>query len=71
MVLLNFLRDHGTKVLGFAQVTVGALAVADQQMISAAFGPHGLRWIILTSGVLTAWRGFVNTQYQKQQPDAG
>jgi hypothetical protein len=64
-----FFRHHTTKLLGFSQVTVGALAVADQQMIAAVFGPDGLRWIILTSGVLTAWRGFVNTQYQQQPPN--
>lgn len=62
----SFFRHHTTKLLGFAQVTVGALAVADQQMIAAVFGPDGLRWIILASGVLTAWRGFANTQYQQE-----
>lgn len=65
----SFFRHHTTKLLGFAQVTVGALAVADQQMIAAVFGPDGLRWIILASGVLTAWRGFVNTQNQQPQKD--
>lgn len=62
--IYDFINGHGTKLLGFAQVTVGALAVADQQMIAAAFGPDGLRWIILASGVLTAWRGFINTANQ-------
>lgn len=61
-IMKHFFRHHTTKLLGFAQVTVGALAVADQQMIAAVFGPDGLRWIILASGVLTAWRGFVSTQ---------
>lgn len=59
-----FINGHGTKLLGLAQVTIGALAVTDQQMIAAVFGPNGLRWIILTSGVLTAWRGYVNTARQ-------
>lgn len=65
----SFFRHHTTKLLGFAQVTVGALAVADQQMIAAVFGPDGLRWIILTSGVLTAWRGFVSTQTLRDERD--
>lgn len=68
-IIRSFFRHHTTKLLGFAQVTVGALAVADQQMIAAAFGPKGLRWIILTSGVLTAWRGFVSTQNLREARD--
>lgn len=63
--LWDFLNGHTTKLIGFAQVTMGALAIADQQMISAAFGPNGLRWIILGSGVLTAWRGFYNSAQAK------
>lgn len=57
----GFFQDHTTKLLGFAQVTAGVLAVADPQLISDLFGPNGLKWVILISGLLTAWRGFVNT----------
>lgn len=63
--IYDFVNSHATKLLGFMQVTVGALAIADQQMLAAAFGPNGLRWIILASGVLTAWRGFLNTANAK------
>lgn len=57
----QYFQDHGTKLLGLMQVTVGALAIADQTMVAGVFGQNGLRWIILSSGVLTAWRGFYNS----------
>lgn len=66
----DFITSHGTKLIGFGQVTLGALAIADQQMIAAAFGQNGLRWIILGSGVLTAWRGFYNSAQAKPNANA-
>lgn len=65
----KFFQDHATKLLGFAQVSAGVLAVADQQIITSLFGTNGLKWIILLSGLLTAWRGFVNTiNIEKNKP---
>lgn len=60
-LVLTVWREHGTKLLGFLQVTAGALATMDQQMIAELLGPNGMRWIIMATGILTAWRGFVNS----------
>jgi hypothetical protein len=51
-------RSHGTKVLGFGQVTVGAIAANAGDF----FSKHALQFLIMTTGLLTAWRGFVNTK---------
>jgi hypothetical protein len=55
----QYVRDHGTKMLGAAQVTVGAIAAGG--IIPA---PHMKYWMT-AAGVLTAWRGFVNSQNLK------
>lgn len=54
--MINFIRKHGTKVIGFAQVTVGVLATATD-----IFSPLALKWILLGNGLLVAWRGYFNT----------
>ena len=55
---LDVWKKHGTKVLGFAQVTAGAIAMYADDL----FGRHGAKLILVASGVLTAWRGFINSQ---------
>jgi len=54
--LIDLWRNHGTKVLGFAQVTVGVLATSTDVL-----PPPAIKYLILASGLLTAWRGFVNS----------
>jgi len=54
--VLAYLWCHRTKCLGFIQITLGALAVAD-----GVFSPFALKIIILASGVTTAWVGFFNS----------
>ena len=54
--LWNLGVSHGTKLLGFAQVSVGVLAVAD-----GVFTDKALKWVLLLSGLLTAWRGYFNS----------
>ena len=54
--MIKFFHDHGTKVIGFAQVTVGVLATATHVFSEAA-----LQYQLLVSGLLTAWRGFFYT----------
>lgn len=58
--MIEFIRAHGTKLLGFAQVTVGVLALA-----TGIFSRTALEWIALASGLLTAWRGFFNTLHTR------
>lgn len=64
--VLTFWREHGTKLLGLLQVTAGALATMDQQMIADLLGPNAMRWIIMATGILTAWRGFVNSDNRER-----
>ena len=54
--LIALWRTSGTKILGFAQVTVGVLSAS-----TGVFPDHVLQYLIVASGLLTAWRGFVNS----------
>lgn len=49
--------NHGTKLLGFAQVTVGTLAAATD-----VFSPPVLKAMLVANGLLVAWRGFFNSR---------
>lgn len=49
-------KSHGTKILGFTQVTVGVLAAS-----AGVFDERTLQVLVMCSGLLTAWRGFVNS----------
>ena len=71
MTLANFAKlawSHRTKILGYMQVVVAALAVADQALVTAVFGQSGLRGILLISGILTAIVGHYNSQKNKPAP---
>jgi uncharacterized membrane protein len=56
--VLTLWRSHGTKILGFAQVSIGAIAMYAEDF----FGHHGAKIVLMVSGLLTAWRGFANSQ---------
>lgn len=55
--MYDYLVAHGTKVLGFAQVTIGVLAGATD-----SFSPKVLKIFIISNGLLVAWRGFFNSR---------
>jgi len=55
--LRSFWRNHGTKALGFAQVTIGTLAAATD-----VFSASVLKALLLANGLLVAWRGFFNSR---------
>lgn len=55
--LLKFFEDHGTKVIGFAQGTVAAIAG-----VSGIIPDAQLKYWLAASAVLTFWRGFVNSK---------
>ena len=59
--LWNLGVTHGTKLLGFGQVTVGVLAVAD-----GVFSDKSLKYVLLASGLLTAWRGYFNSKQESE-----
>lgn len=56
--LAEHLRNHGTKYLGGVQTTVGAIAANAGDF----FSRRELQVMLMVSGVLTAWRGIVNTK---------
>lgn len=66
---------HGTKIIGFGTALLGALEFIDHetlQLIDTSLGP---KWGPLTShaiqilaGVLTAKRGFTNSQNKDGKP---
>lgn len=53
---LKWWRDHGTKILGFAQGTIAALAG-----VAGIIPDKQLKYWLASSAVLTFWRGFVNS----------
>lgn len=55
-MLQQFIKDHGTKVLGFSQVTLACVVSA-----SGVIPDNHLKYWMLASGLLTAWRGFYNS----------
>ena len=69
-------HEHGTKILGFGGVAIGALEYIDDQTIKAVesvagphYGPllsHGLTAI---GGLLVARRGYLNTARKKLEAD--
>ena len=56
--LIQLIREHGTKILGFFGVTIGVLAVADPELVG---GPTAIKYFLLAQSLLTVWRGFFNT----------
>ena len=54
----TLLRNHGTKILGFAQGTIAAVAG-----VSGIIPDKQLKYWLAASAVLTFWRGFVNSKH--------
>lgn len=52
----QFLKDHGTKVLGALQGTIAAVTG-----VTGIIPDHQLKYWLGASAVLTFWRGFVNS----------
>ncbi len=48
--------EHGTKILGFAQITCATIATSTD-----LFAPKVIKYLMLASGLLTAYRGFENS----------
>lgn len=65
-VTLKFLRNHGTKILGFLQGTIAAVAG-----VTGIIPDTHLKYYMAAIALLTFWRGFVNSELQRQPPDAG
>lgn len=54
--LYQFWIGHGTKIIGFAQGTIAALAG-----VTGIIPEHHLKYWLGLSAVLTFWRGFFNS----------
>jgi len=61
--LFALIWQNRTKALGFVQVTIGVLATAN-----GLFSETALKWIILCSGLTTAWLGFFNSSHNRPDP---
>ena len=48
--------NHGTKAIGFAQVTLASIVG-----VTGVIADNHLKYWLAISGVLTAWRGFFNS----------
>lgn len=64
--VMTFLRDHGTKILGFLQGTIAAIAG-----VTGIIPDAHLKYYMAAIALLTFWRGFVNSELQRQPPDDG
>jgi hypothetical protein len=60
---MAFLRNHGTKILGFAQGTIAAIAG-----VTGVIPESHLKYYMALIALLTFWRGFINSELQKQEP---
>jgi hypothetical protein len=63
-IVRRIYREHMTKVIGYATVAAGAIAVMDPALVADTLGPNAVRWALVVTGVLTALRGHTN----KTQP---
>jgi hypothetical protein len=57
----GFLVNHGTKVIGFVQGTVAAIATSSD-LIPEKY----LKFVLAAGAVLTFWRGFFNSSQQEK-----
>lgn len=55
--ITNLWRNHGTKMIAFAQGTIAAIAG-----VSGIIPDKQLKYWLGASAVLTFWRGFVNSK---------
>lgn len=57
--IIDFWDNHGTKLLGFAQGTIAAIAAVDGLIPASQ-----LKYWMAALGVMTFWRGYTNTRNQ-------
>lgn len=65
--MFEFLKTHGTKVLGFLGITVAVLATADPALVG---GTTAIKYYLLAQSLLTVWRGFFNSDVINAKVDA-
>jgi hypothetical protein len=56
---INWWAGHGTKILGFLQGTIAAIAG-----VSGIIPESHLKYYMGAIALLTFWRGFINSQLQ-------
>ena len=60
---IEWLWNHRTKVLGFAQITIAQVMLWDFISPGAAVALGSI------NGLLTVWVGFINSQVNKETPN--
>lgn len=53
--IIDAIKLHGTKMLGFFGVTIGVLAAADPNLVG---GEKAIKYYLLAIAMLNVWRGF-------------
>lgn len=68
-ILQCYWNKHGTKIIGFGTAVIGMVTYIDQEtvkLIESTLGPkHGpivSHGIMVTAGLMTAYRGFTNSR---------
>lgn len=68
-LLIDFFKNHATKVIGYLTIAAAFFATADPQLVGDLLGPNFTRWALLISGLLMALRGHTNPT-RRREPDA-
>jgi hypothetical protein len=63
--MIDFLKNHGTKLLGAIQGTVAAVAG-----VTGVIPESHLKYYMAAIALLTFWRGFINSELQRKPGDA-
>lgn len=76
-LLKQWWKDHGTKILGFGSMVLGAVEMLDAHTIQIVQSTLGPRWGAIVSGALqivagfaVAQRGFLNSKKLNAHPSA-
>ena len=77
-ILQRWWTDHGTKIIGFGTVAIGAIEYIDSQTIKAIefiagphWGPIASHGLVAAAGFLAAKRGFTNSKNKNAVAAAG
>jgi hypothetical protein len=63
-MIIVFIKKHGTKVLGAAQGTIAAVAG-----VTGIIPEAHLKYYMALIALLTFWRGFINSELQRNPDD--
>jgi hypothetical protein len=65
-LIIQFLKDNGTKIVGYLTTAAAFFAFADPTLVADLLGGKWQRWALLISGLLTAMRGHQSTASERE-----